>query len=90
MEMQGIKMIDFLINRSFRKGPHVRADCLLLGPFECASLSTLLKRTATITQAGAGSHTLRSGTVAFKTLRCTSDVAYIFASVKKITIKFLV
>jgi len=39
--------------------------CRLLGPFECASLSALLKRTATITQAGAGSPTLRSGTVAF-------------------------
>jgi len=32
---------------------------------ECASLSALLKRTALITQAGAGSQTLRSGTVAF-------------------------
>jgi len=31
----------------------------------CASLSALFKRTATITQAGAGSPTLRSGTFAF-------------------------
>jgi len=46
--------------------------------------------TATITQAGFGSQTLRSGTVAFKTLCCAIEVAYIFASVKAITIKFLV
>jgi len=81
-------MIDFF-DRSFRSGPHVRADCLLLGLFECTSLRALLKRTATMTQACAGSQTLRSGTVAFKTLRCTIDVAYIFPSVKTITIKFL-
>jgi len=62
----------------------------LLDPFECASLSALLKRTATITQAGVGSQTLRSGTVHFKTLRCAIEVAYIFASVKAIIIKFLV
>jgi len=47
-------------------------------------------RTAAITQAGLGSRTIRSGTVAFKTLRCATDVAYIFASVKAITVKFLV
>jgi len=35
--------------------------CRLLPPFVCV----LLKRTATITQAGVGSQTLRSGTVAF-------------------------
>jgi len=58
----------------------------LLDPFECASLSALLKRTATITQAGVGSQTLRSGTFDFKTLRCAIEVAYIFASVKAITI----
>jgi len=33
---------------------------------------------------------MRSGTVAFKTLRCIIDVAYIFVSVKAITVKFLV
>ena len=36
------------------------------------------------------SQTLRSGTVAFKTLRCAIEVAYIFASVKAIATKFLV
>ena len=56
----------------------------------CASLSALLKRTAKITQIGAWSQTLRSGTVAFKILLCAIDVAYIFASVKAFTIKFLV
>jgi len=55
-----------------------------------ARLSALLKRTAAITQAGLGSQTIRSGTVAFKTLRCVIEVAYIFASVKAITVKFLV
>jgi len=50
----------------------------------------LLKRTAAITQAGLGSQTIRSGTLAFKTLRCVIKVAYIFASVKAITVKFLV
>jgi len=53
-------------------------------------ISALFKRTATITQAGAGSQTLVSGTVALKPLRCAIDVAYIFASVKAITVKFLV
>jgi len=50
----------------------------------------LLKRRAAITQTGAGSQTIRSRTVAFKTLRCVIGVAYIFASVKAITLKFLV
>ena len=50
----------------------------------------LLKRTTAITQAGFRSQTIRSGTVAFKTLRCLIEVAYIFASVKAITVKFLV
>jgi len=50
----------------------------------------LLKRTATITQAGVGSQILRFGTFAFETLRCAIEVACIFASVKAITIKFLV
>ena len=62
----------------------------MLGSFECASLSALLKRTAAITQAGLGSQTMRSGTVAFKTLRCVIEVAYILAPVKAITVKFLV
>jgi len=50
----------------------------------------LLKRTTAITQAGFGSQTIRSGTVAFKTLRCVIEVAYVFASAKAITVKFLV
>ena len=58
--------------------------------FECASLSALLKRTTAITQAGLASQTIRSGTVAFNTLRCVIETAYIFASVKAITLKFLV
>jgi len=62
----------------------------LLGSFECASLSALLKRTAEITQAGLGSQTILSGTVAFKTLRCVIKVAYIFASLKAITVNFFV
>jgi len=62
----------------------------LLGSFECTSLSALLKRTAAITQAGLGSQTIRSGTLAHKTLRCVIEVAYIFASVKAITVRFLV
>ena len=28
VEVQGVRMIDFLINRSFRSGQHGRADCL--------------------------------------------------------------
>jgi len=80
-------MVDILINRSFRSGQHGRADCL--SPFECASFSALLKRAAALTQAGLGSQTIRSGTVAFKTLRCAIEVAYIFASEKAITAKFL-
>jgi len=77
-----------VINKSFGSGPHVRADCLT--PLSTHLLSALLKRTATITQACAGSQTLRSGTVAFKILRCAIEVAYVFASVKAMTIKFLV
>jgi len=50
---------------------------------------SLLKRTAAITQAGLGSQILRFGTVAFETLRCVIEVAYIFA-VKAITVTFLV
>ena len=61
-----------------------------LGSFECSSLRALLKCTAAITQAGLRSQTIRSGIVAFKTLRCVIEVAYIFASVKAITVKFLV
>ena len=64
--------------------------CRLLGSFECATLSALLKRTAAITQAGLGSQTIRSGTVAFKTLGCVIEVAYIFASVEAITVNFFV
>jgi len=41
-------------------------------------------------QAGLGSQTIRTGIVVFKTLRCVIEVAYIFASVKAITVKFLV
>jgi len=50
----------------------------------------LLKHTTAITQAGSRSQTIRSGTVAFKTLGCVIEVAYIFASIKAITVKFLV
>jgi len=53
-------------------------------------LSALLKRTAAITQAGLGSQTIQSGTVAFKTLRSDIEVAYILASVKAITVNFFV
>ena len=67
----------------------VRA-CRLLVSFECASLSALFKRTAAITQAGLGSQTIRSGTVAFQTLRCVIEVAYTFASLKVITVNFFV
>ena len=87
VEVQGVKMIDFLINRSFRSGQHGRADCLV--PLSARLLSDLLKRTAAITQAGLGSQAMRSGTVAFKTLRCAIEVAYIFASETAITAKFL-
>ena len=57
-----------------RRGPH--GTCRLLGRFECAFLSALLKRTATIAQASEGSQSLRSGTVAFNhyvtpSKRCT-------------------
>ena len=60
----------------------------MLGSFECASRA-LLKRTVEITQAGLGGQLILYGTVAFKTLRCVIEVAYIFASVKAITVKFL-
>ena len=53
-------------------------------------LLSALKRTAPITLASVGSQTLRFGTVTFKTLRCAIEVAYIFASVKAITAKFIV
>ena len=64
--------------------------CRLLVSFECASLSAFLKRTAAITQAGLGSQTIRSETVAFKTLRSVIEVAYIFASLKAIIVNFFV
>ena len=63
-----------------RSGPHGRVDCLAPFSAPCAFLGALFKRTATttflgalfkrtatttITQAGAGSQTLRSGSVAF-------------------------
>jgi len=64
--------------------------CRLLVSFECAFLSALLKRTAAITQAGLVSPTIRSGTVAFKTLRSVIEVAYICASLKAITVNFFV
>jgi len=62
----------------------------LLVSFECGSLSALLKRTAAITQAGLGSQTFRSGTVAFKTLGSVIEVDYIFASLNAITANFFV
>jgi len=75
-------MIDCLINRSFRSGQHGRAHCL--APFSAHHLSALLKRTAAITQTGAGSQTIRSRTVAFETLRCVIEVVYLFASLKQL------
>jgi len=48
-----------------RNGPHGRADCLAPLSAPCTSAGALVKRAATITQASAGSQTLRSGTVAF-------------------------
>jgi len=48
-----------------RSGRHGCADCLAPFSAPCASLSAMLKRTATITQARPESQTLRSGTVAF-------------------------
>ena len=51
----------------------------------CAPLVTGM----TITQAGVGSQTLRSGTVAINHMRCAIEDACIFASVKTITVKFL-
>ena len=62
----------------------------MLGSFECAPLTTLLKRTAAITQAGLGSHTIRSGTVAFKTLHCVIEVACIFTTLKAIAVKIFI
>jgi len=64
--------------------------CRLLDSFECASLSAVVKRTTATTHAGLGSRTTRFGTVAFKTLPCVIEVMYIFASVKAISVKFLV
>jgi len=48
-----------------------------------------LLKTPECMQAGLVSQTIRSGTVAFKALRCVIEVAYISASVKAITVKFL-
>ena len=65
----------------------------MLGSFECASLSALLKCPEAITQAGLGSQIVRSGTIALILAiqaHCVIEVAYIFPSVKVITIKFLV
>jgi len=81
-------MIDFFDQQEFLK--RAARTCRLLGSFEWASLSALLKRTAAITQVGYGSQTIRSRTVAFKTLRCVIEVAYIFASRKAITVNFFV
>jgi len=72
-----------------RSGPHGRGDCLAPLSAQCTSLSALVKRTATITQAGAGSQTLRSGNVAFN-LCVAPLMSRMFASVKAITVKFLV
>jgi len=58
--------------------------CTLLGSFERAFLSALLKRTAAITQAGLGNQTIRSETVPFEILRCAIEVVHLFASVKKL------
>ena len=81
-------MIDFFNNSSFRSGQHGRADCLapLSARLKCLAQAHSKDKTGRCM----GSQTFRSGTVAFKTLRCAIEVAYIFASVKVITIKFLV
>jgi len=81
-------MIDFFDEQEFLK--RAARTCRLLVSFQCASLSALLKRTAAITQAGLGSQTIRSGTVAFKTLRSVIEIAYIFASLKAFTMNFFV
>jgi len=73
-----------------RSGPHGRGDCLAPFSAPCASLSASFKCTAMITQAGAGSQTLRSGTVFLNLLRCAINVAYIFASIKAIAVTFLI
>jgi len=64
-----------------------RTDLQIAWPQECAvdALSAMLKRTETITQAGVGSHTIRSVTIAF--ILC---VAHICASVTAITVRFRV
>jgi len=79
-------MIDFLDQQEILK--RAARTCRLLISFECPS--ALLKRTAAITQAGLGSQTIRYGTAAFKTLCCVIEVAYIFASLKAITVDFFV
>ena len=73
-----------------RSGPHGRGDWLAPFSAPCASLSTSFKRTATITQVGAGSQTLLSGTVFLNLLRCAINVVYIFASIKAIAETFLI
>ena len=72
-----------------RSVPHGRADCLAPLSTPCASLTALLKRTATITEKGVGCQTPRSGTVAFN-FHVAPLKSRIFASVKAITVKFLV
>jgi len=47
-------------------GTHERADCLAFLSARVSKCLALFKRTATITQAGVGSQTLRPGTVVFK------------------------
>ena len=86
VEVQGVKMIDFFEQQEFLK--RAARTCRLLVSFECASLSALVKRTATITQAGLGSQTKRSETAAFKILLCVIEVAYIFDPLKAITVIF--
>jgi len=71
-----------------RSGTHGRGDCFAPFSAPCASLSALLKRTATITQAGAGSQALRSGTVAFHL--CVAPLMSRIYLHQAITVKFLV
>ena len=72
-----------------RSGPHGRGDCMAPFSAPCASLNFFLKRTTTITQAGSVSQTF-DPELSLLTFSCAIDVAYIFASVKAITVKFLV
>ena len=73
-----------------KSGQHGRGDWL--DPFSapCASLSSFLKRTATITQACAGSQALRSGTVAFKLCHAPLMSRIYRAAIPSLFLRFVV